>query len=426
VAPDPLMQSQEALWQVSSLRVRQLQRQYAADGTTISLETEVEYDIAVGPPEQLTGVVRSPAGTEMFVCAALQSRRTCWGRVGRHPWTRRMDMDASTWLGDLQQFWRQVVVQKVEVLTASREIVVEWSFPSPTSDEQPIAGRTWLQADSYLPQRVMWERRSNDGALAATLETFFFDYGASVSVEAPVVATVTPVPTLRAPEATLLVAQAEMPLPGALFVPQAPGPFPAVVLLHGSEGGTDSTRLIANELAHAGYLALALCYFECPGTPEALHNINIETVMEAVDYLMARSDVRPEAVGLVGYSRGAELALVVGSLDPDVRAVVSAMGSPWINPGLPKVGSGEAWLYQGKPPPFAVIPVEHINGPVLLLHGEQDRLWPVAYSYMIADRLEAHSHSYELAVYSARGHDVGLDPPDAIQRTIAFLDRALP
>jgi hypothetical protein len=45
---------------------------------------------------------------------------------------------------------------------------------------------------------------------------------------------------------------------------------------------------------------------------------------------------------------------------------------------------------------------------------------------MIADRLEAHSHSYELAVYSARGHDVGLDPPDAIQRTIAFLDRALP
>jgi len=240
---------------------------------------------------------------------------------------------------------------------------------------------------------------------------------------APSHATVTPPATIPVVVRTPIPTHTEeMPFAGVLFLPAGSGPFPAVIVLHGSEGGTGLTKDVAREYARKGYMAMALCYFGCQNTPSILQEINLEAIMDAVDYLKGREDVRPGAIALVGYSRGAELALIVGTLDPDVRAVVSISGSPMVVPGYPE--GGTAWLFQGEPLPFRVIPVEHINGPVLLIHGERDKVWPVQFSYVIASRLETHNHDYELAVYPRADHHIY--EPDAFRRALAFLDQTLP
>src|SRR5690606_9928536 len=52
---------------------------------------------------------------------------------------------------------------------------------------------------------------------------------------------------------------------GALYLPEGPGPHPAVVILNGSGGGLNEPR--AALYAARGYAALALGYFRCEGRP---------------------------------------------------------------------------------------------------------------------------------------------------------------
>ena len=75
-------------------------------------------------------------------------------------------------------------------------------------------------------------------------------------------------------------------LVGVFARPKAtPGkPLPAILLLHGSEGGTRaSARETAARFARLGYAAFAVIYFAWPGTgvdgvPHALLNIPVETL----------------------------------------------------------------------------------------------------------------------------------------------------
>jgi hypothetical protein len=72
------------------------------------------------------------------------------------------------------------------------------------------------------------------------------------------------------------------------------GPLPAILLLHGSEGGSDaSARETAVRFAQLGYAAFAVNYFAWPGSgvsgvPQALVDIPVETLATARTWLMAQ------------------------------------------------------------------------------------------------------------------------------------------
>ena len=431
-AINPLQQSLLALGQVSSFRIKELfLKTVPGVSVTFVLTRENTSEHLVGPPERMhierMHLVSSYSDgiEEEVICVSSE----CWSRTGQHPWTKLYNF-SSDYLWQRRRMLDATTIMEMDVLAVSGEIVVDWRKPiaedTGADSEYVMTGQTWLQADTYLPLREILDLREVDGTLVWHSEATYYDHDVPIVIEAPVIATVTPIPTVPAVERTPIAAhreQEELPFPGVLIVPDGSGPFPAVIVLHGSDGGTASTRTIARQFAEAGYVALALCYFGCPDTPFFLQDIDLEVIMDAVDYLKKRDDVQADAIALVGYSRGAELALIVGALDPDVRAVVSFAGSPWVHHGFP-VG-GTAWLYQGKPLPFLLIPVEQIDGPVLLIHGEQDSLWPVGFSYRVADRLEAHGHAHELAVYPAHGHGFYGQRPDALRRAMAFLERAL-
>jgi len=179
----------------------------------------------------------------------------------------------------------------------------------------------------------------------------------------------------------------------------------AVLVLGGSEGGLGgASEAEAQLLAKQGFATLAIGYYRLPGQPEKLEDVPLETITRALDWLKTQPTVDPARIAIMGTSKGAEAALLVASRRADVAAVVAAVPSHVVWQGfdwsfMPVTSS--SWSEGGKPVPFlpitpgefssnvytpalaklpqhpeAVIPVERIAGPVLLLCGEEDSLWP--------------------------------------------------
>lgn len=271
-------------------------------------------------------------------------------------------------------------------------------------------------------------------------------------------------------------------LTGEYYAPAKPGAAPQVLVLGGSEGGLDGSRPIAQRLAESGYGALALAYFHAPGVPPTLQSVPLEYFTRAIDWLAARPEAAGRRVAVLGGSKGGEAALLIASGDRRICAVVAGAPSSvaWagFNPADFISDPGPSWTRGGKPvpyapydrtapfkglldfytrslaqaPPEAAIPVEKIAGPVLLISGRQDQLWPSsAMSDAVMARLDAakfkpvHQHlAYDDAGHAAFGLPLAPDSPnlarlgqlggsaagnqaarqDAWPKALAFLDDA--
>jgi dienelactone hydrolase len=213
-------------------------------------------------------------------------------------------------------------------------------------------------------------------------------------------------------------------LVGTFYEPTDGGRHPAMIVLGGSEGGIPRPAGHAGGLASRGYAVLALAYFGVEGLPGILSNIPLEYFRGAIGWLAARPSVDPARIGVIGASRGGELALMLGALYPDLRVVVAYMPSHVVVRGCcdPRAWFF-AWTLGGRPiaampPPGrrdpleaqrAEIQVEHIHGPILLVSGKDDGVWPSADSAAkIVARLQQQHFSfpYESLVYDHAGHSI--------------------
>jgi dienelactone hydrolase len=182
----------------------------------------------------------------------------------------------------------------------------------------------------------------------------------------------------------------------------------AVLAVGGSEGGYGNAWQ-AGLLASHGYPVLQLAYFDAPGLPSRLQAIPLEYVERALEWLHARPGV--SAVAMVGASRGAELALLVGATYPDlVQGVAAYAPFDAVVPG--------SWTRSGSPiPPLSNpdprIPVERVRGPVLLLGGGRDQVWDSAYgaTAVRTRRLDHGETDTEAIVFPDAGHALDLAVP---------------
>jgi carboxymethylenebutenolidase len=85
-----------------------------------------------------------------------------------------------------------------------------------------------------------------------------------------------------------------------LFTPSGKGPFPAVIVLHAKGGLSPHDVDFARDLTRQGFLTAVVDYAARGG---------VDNVEKAYDLLSANPAVSPGRIGLVGFSRGAEVAI---------------------------------------------------------------------------------------------------------------------
>jgi dienelactone hydrolase len=233
---------------------------------------------------------------------------------------------------------------------------------------------------------------------------------------------------------------------GLFARPAGRGPFPGVIAFGGSGGGLSPAAQWAALLASRGFATLALAYFGAPGLPETLVAIEVETVERAIRWLHRRPDVRGDRVAVMGGSRGGELALLAGSLLDQIGAVVAFVPSHVSWGGIDATGAvnAPAWTFRGQPLPYAPtgaeptshtdassgaivlrsayaaalensasardaeIPVERIRGPVLLVSGDEDHMWPsTAMAELVVRRARERGFAHQLTHlrYPGAGHN---------------------
>lgn len=228
-------------------------------------------------------------------------------------------------------------------------------------------------------------------------------------------------------------------LVGTLFLPTGAGSFPAVITLTGAGGGIDEPP--ARALARQGFIALALATHRAPGLPHRFAEIPIEYSERAIGWL--RKKIRPvnDFVAVRGWSRGGELALILGAMFPSIKAVLAYAPLTYVGLSVPRREGIDqssvpaAWTWRGKPLAFKPlprrlmidpthptfedlfgIPIERTKGPILFVTGTDDRGLsqdPTIGCDRAMRRLDLFRFPYphEHWSYKGAGHDIAGPPP---------------
>ncbi len=236
-------------------------------------------------------------------------------------------------------------------------------------------------------------------------------------------------------------------LHGVLFMPAGEGHFPGIMILTGSGGGANERT--AALWADHGYAAFALAYFAYEGRPDYLIDIPLEYFEKGFQWMAKNPRIDGNRLAVSGASRGGELSLLLGSTFSVIKAVIAYVPSSvcWAGFGGEHAELKASWTFRGKdvayvhegeeidlktiygdnPIPLtpgflksmesedeveaSTIPVEKINGAVMLISGEDDQMWPsTLFSNRVMDRLKkfnfAHPHVH--LSYPQAGHAISI------------------
>jgi dipeptidyl aminopeptidase/acylaminoacyl peptidase len=206
---------------------------------------------------------------------------------------------------------------------------------------------------------------------------------------------------------------------------QGKGPFPAVIVLHGSgprNKGRKGFGLLGQRLARQGYVALAVG-FRCKLTD--VHPASIKDVEAALAWVLknaARYKIDKDRIGVLGFSGGGTLGCLLGMKKPvRVRAVVNYF-APSDLIRLHKTAKGiEGWViaylleqwFGGTPDKArakyeAASPVTYVHkkaAPLLLLHGSADLVVPLEQSQLLAQKLKKAGAKVTLLTFEHAAHD---------------------
>lgn len=170
-------------------------------------------------------------------------------------------------------------------------------------------------------------------------------------------------------------------VPGVLLLPDAEGPVPGVLLLHGYTSRKEHmAEGVGGSLLRRGIASLAIdlplhgsrsdpLQAQSARNPLAIFGLWRTAVREAklgVRYLAARKEIDAGRIGIAGYSLGSFLSVAAAADLPEVKAVVLAAGGD-----LP-AGTPLATVARTVADPLRA--VKKLDGrPLLMVHGTGDR-----------------------------------------------------
>jgi len=247
------------------------------------------------------------------------------------------------------------------------------------------------------------------------------------------------------------VARSSGPLKADVYMPKGEGPYPGVLVVHGGAwkmGTRAQLAGVAQLLADHGYTAVAISYRLAP---QHKFPAQIEDCKSAVRWMRseaAKWKIDPDRVGGFGYSAGAQLVALLGTTAPedglegveDYQSLpstrlqaVAAGGAPCdFRPIPPEVKGLAFWLgdTQARVPqqyrlasPAAFVTAD--DPPMFLFHGDSDAVVPRVSAEQMHEALTTAGVPAELYVVPHCGHLLACMNMEAINRSIAFLDKYL-
>jgi dienelactone hydrolase len=163
----------------------------------------------------------------------------------------------------------------------------------------------------------------------------------------------------------------DIDIPGCFYLPRDQSDCAPVIIFHGSDGFKSNHEAIARKLAQKGFAALALTWFGGVSSRSQWSEVRVDDILQAVAFLRQLPAVDADRLGLIGFSRGGGLALVMASLIPQARAVVNYFGLTAWEGGL------EEFCHLPLNPSEPLGFIKNLACQVLSFHGKNDTVVPV-------------------------------------------------
>ncbi|MBI38587.1 MAG: hypothetical protein CMF59_03245 [Leptospiraceae bacterium] len=184
---------------------------------------------------------------------------------------------------------------------------------------------------------------------------------------------------------------------------------PGILVLHGGSwqrGSKERMSDVANELAAQGFVVLNANYRLAPDHP---YPAQIEDVRKAIQYMRSNAEswsMDPDRIGVLGYSAGGHLALLLallpGSDEARVQAVVTA-GAPTDLTAYGDIVTMHRLLkaeFRTQPEVYRqASPLYHASPsapPLLLIHGRYDWIVPISHARKLAAAMAKKGGSIDL------------------------------
>ncbi|MFZ3216065.1 MAG: dienelactone hydrolase family protein [Candidatus Acidiferrales bacterium] len=210
---------------------------------------------------------------------------------------------------------------------------------------------------------------------------------------------------------------------GFLAVPDKPGVYPGLIVIHEWWGLNDWVKEQTEKLAAQGYVALAVDLYrgKTATDPNEAHELMrglpqdraIRDLQAAFDYLNTRKDVKPGHIGSIGWCMGGGFSVQFAIHQPRLAACVVNYGSLPTDPN----------------------DIEQIFAPVLGNFGADDRGITPSDVQEFVTAMQGLHRRIDVKIYPGAGHAFanpsnvnGYRPQaaaDAWARTLVFLQRAL-
>jgi dienelactone hydrolase len=235
---------------------------------------------------------------------------------------------------------------------------------------------------------------------------------------------------------TIGIAQDNFILDVEYYPPSVESRNVAIMFLGGSEGGIAKYDSV-EPFTEQGYPCIKVGYFGTEHTPDHLGMIPLEYFEKAIRMFKALPEVKGKKIVVFGTSKGGEVALLLASRYKQIEGIIAKVPGSVVFQGD---GPSSSWSYKDQPVPYvphyktsdnskvvnnqwrelfelaltqtdavekAAIKVEQINGPILILTGQEDKLWPSSQmGEMIIKRLKENNypHWYKHVAYENAGH----------------------
>jgi predicted esterase len=207
------------------------------------------------------------------------------------------------------------------------------------------------------------------------------------------------------------------------------------VFFHGSGGPSEKSRRRALKYS-SGAETINFCWYNCENeladSLDPLVAIDLKKVSENLNQVLSTIKLEHRKLVFMGISRGAEIASLLvsyaeevgirytpdvlilisgtdrvapGRISSDKKALYRRIMAPSLKKDLNTVFHTPAWTIGSRPIlTGSQIPLEKFQGSVLLIHGDQDKIWSPRYSENLQTRLKRSGRNATLIKLEMEGH----------------------